>query len=265
MIAICYIRPDPVYRREAFVSGLAKAGYRLAERGRPSSRDDLLVIWNRYGRFESLADDWELDGGSVLVAENGYIGKDELGRQYYALAIHGHNGSGWWPVDDADRFSLLGISVLPWANRTEGYSLICGQRGIGSRTMASPPNWHFETQRAMEKHCAVKVRLHPGNKPAATKLDDDLENAKECVIWSSASGVKSLVMGVPVRYAAPHWVCESAAVPLVPGDATAKPVQNDADRARALHRMSYAQWSVAEIESGEPFNRMRDRISEASW
>lgn len=261
MIAICTIRLEPHYRREAFVSGLQKAGYRVVERGTPKSKEDLLITWNRYGTTELRADSWESDGGTVLVAENGYIGKDEIGRQLYALSVHGHNGSGWFPVGEEDRFTPLGIEVYPWVDRPEGYALICGQRGIGSRQMASPSNWHYQIQKYLGQFGPTKVRLHPGNKPATTRLDDDLAGANKCVIWSSSSGVLALTLGVPVMYDAPRWICQQAAV----SSRSDGLIIDDDLRRKALHKMSWGQWRVSELESGEPFIRIRDNIGAAKW
>ena len=264
MIAICTIRPDPHYRREAFCSGLSKAGFTLSDRGDPRGPTDMLVIWNRYGAQEARADQWEKDGGTVLVAENGYIGKDDEGRQLYALAVHGHNGSGWWPVGSEDRWATLGVEVLPFVRRNEGYSLICGQRGIGSRTMASPPDWHILVSRKLQKQgIATKIRPHPGNRPAATKLEDDLNMAERCVVWSSSSGVKALTMGIPVQYDAPHWICAGAATKV--GPTLAYP--DDETRLKALQRMAHAQWKVAELETGEPFTRILEGVKygAAKW
>ena len=272
MIAMCLIREQPHYRRDAFVHGLRQAGYTLVDHGRPSAPADLLVIWNRYGHFESMADRWEQQGGSVLVAENGYIGKDTNGHQLYALAMHGHNGSGWWPTGDASRWNKLGVPVQEWVSRADGYALVCGQRGIGSRQMASPTNWHYNVG-GKWTFCPIKLRLHPGNKPdpTAPRLEDDLKGARYCVIWSSGSGVKSLIAGVPVIYDAPHWICEDAAVPLRGFRAgTFEMPSPDALselRQTALERMAWAQWTIAELESGLPFTLFRDaaQTGEVSW
>jgi hypothetical protein len=260
MIAINHIRPLPHYRRDAFDAGLRQAGYSIVKQGAPKSAEDLMVIWNRYGGAHQMANQWEASGGTVLVCENGYIGKDAEGRQHYAIAAHGHNGSGWWPVGAEDRFSALGVDVLPWVNRPDGYALICGQRGIGSPTMASPPNWHIGAQKRVKAfHPNTKLRLHPGNKAPAVPLEQDLAGAAWCVIWSSSSGVRALCLGVPVIFDAPHWICEGAAMRLGAGGGT---FPTDEQRAQALHRMAWAQYSVAEIESGEPFVRFRSLIAE---
>lgn len=269
MKAVCLIREQPHYRRDAFVRGLQRAGYTLESRGTPDNADDLLVIWNRYGAGEAMADAWEAHGGTVLVAENGYVGADDEGRQFYALAAHGHNGSGWWPRGSPDRFAALCLDVADWVKRPEGYALVCGQRGIGSRTMASPQNWHVDAARLVDP--PVKLRLHPGNKPKpdAPTINEDLAGARVCVIWSSSSGVKALLRGVPVIYDAPHWVCEGAGIPLRQLKMFDLPSPDALTemRALALSDMAWAQWSVAELETGKPFALFRDaaRAGDIKW
>lgn len=263
-VAMCQIRNDPHYRKDAFLNGLRKAGYNVVPSARPTRKEDLLIIWNRYGGFESMADTWERSGGTVLVAENGYIGKDENGHQLYALSASGHNGSGWWVSTGKDRFGKLGVDVKPWKESTpDGHLLVCGQRGIGSRTMASPSNWHYQTANKLKKVTSrpVKVRLHPGNQPPKTALDDDLAGAHACVIWSSGSGVKALVNGYPVFFDAPHWICSMAA-DHVRNPSVDYEVPNRDDRLRelALFRMAEAQWSIKELDSGEPFDLFKSTI-----
>ncbi len=260
MLAICTVRTDAHYRREVFCAGLKRAGYTLADFGTPSSKRDLLIIWNRYGLNESRADNWEASGGTVLVAENGYIGKDSTGWQYYALAIHGHNGSGWWPTFTDNRFDLLGIELQPWITR-DGVDLVCGQRGIGSRTMKSPPNWDRNVVPRIPQPSKFRIRPHPGNLPAPTTVEQDLEAARRCIIWSSSSGVKALAMGIPVRYDAPHWICSVAATRV--GE-TADRTDNER-RAYAMRRAASAQFSSAELESGFPFVVYRDACEVAKW
>lgn len=256
MIAICRIREQPHYRRDAFVNGLRRAGYSLVESGRPSGPQDLLVIWNRYGANEVAADAWEGLGGTVIVCENGYAGVDDQGRQHYAMAAHGHNGSGWFPVGDEDRLAKLGIELHPW--RVGGdHILVCAQRGIGSREMASPQNWHAMAVQRLRKVTdrPIKVRLHPGNQAPAVPLTDDLRDAWACVIWSSGCGVQALITGVPVYYDAPHWICEDGVRRVNDFGAV---VVDGGWRRRALQKMAWGQRSVAEIESGEPFVTFRE-------
>ena len=265
-IAVNTIREQPHYRRDAFTAGLEALGYKMETIAKkPRSREDLLILWNLHGSNETLRRDWESNGGTVLVTENGYAGKDANGIQLYAISVHGHNGSGWFPVGGEDRFAELRIEVNPWVDRPEGYVLICGQRGIGSRLMASPPKFDEKTVKALEAIGvkSIKIRQHPGNKAPPTTLYEDLSGARLCVIWSSAAGVKALCLGIPVLYCAPHWICADGAARFKgePG----KELRDDGARMRALHTMAHGQWTIAEIASGEPFKRILARLDEAKW
>lgn len=268
MIAIVNIRTQPAYRRDAFVAGLNRVGYSVVQGGKPRGPEDLLVLWNKYDAQEQLANTWERAGGSVIVCENGYIGADAKGRQLYAIAIGGHNGSGTWPIGDEDRLAKLGIELKPY-RIVDGYILVCGQRAIGSKEMAAPKNWHPEMARRIARGTErqIKIREHPGNKPAKVALDDDLAGAFACVIWSSGAGVKALASGVPVFYDAPRWVCEDAAWPVTQwlGGVGPNFLQGHVPdyRPQAMHAMSYAQWEVDEISAGEPFARILESLTVA--
>lgn len=261
--AYCTIRPHPHYRREAFVTGLEKAGWlvHIGYPSRPPNRNDLLVIWNRYGEAEASADRWEKHGGCIIVAENGYVGHDANGIQYYALAIGQHNGGGRWPEGDGSRWEKLGIEPKPW--RKDGAHIVVrGQRGIGSRIMASPPGWHVGCGARLQKVTRRKVKVldHPG-KPACEPgivqwLQANFAGAWCCVIWSSGAGVRALIEGVPVIHEAPHWICEKAAAHDIAMVEKLDGAMRDDLRLQAFHRLAWAQWTVAELASGEPFLRL---------
>jgi len=284
--ACILIRAEPYYRRNAVEVGLKRLGYDI-EIGRqshqhmsfvPKSRHDLLVLWNlKRGVEEDHAARFEARGGSVIVMENGYLARQD--KTIYALNVHGHNGSGWFPFDDReDRFTRLGFPLKPWRERTEGHVLVCGQRGIGSKLMHSPAGWGETmtgnlTARFMKRGGggamlrSVRFRPHPGNFVAKTPLIDDLEYAWACAIWSSAAGVRALVEGVPVYYGARHWICAKAASNVSHLNPECQlPVCSLETRRKALNFMAHGQWSVNEIESGEPFARMRDlNWGEKEW
>lgn len=238
--AVIRIRREPAYRRDAFESGLRRLGYEVLDGSRanaewiPTCRDDLLVTWNRkHGIEERMADAWEAKGGTVIVAENGYLAKTE--KTHYAISVHGHCGSGWFPLGTEDRFTPLGFDLKPMNYDRLGYVLVIGQRGVGSRRMASPARWG----EALAKISGHRFRPHPGVLRPRTPLEADLASAREVRIWSSSVGVRALVEGIPVHHSAPHWICEGE------------------HREAALHRMSWGQWTVAEIAAGEPFARMK--------
>lgn len=256
MKAVSLIRPGPEYRRDAFAAGLKAAGFEYVEgwQGQTPSRDDVLVVWNRYAHFNNTAEMFEKAGASVLVAENGYAGVDAQGHKLYALARAGHNGSGSWFVGNEDRWLPLGIPVKPW-REAGAHVLVCGQRNIGSPSMASPVGWEEQIASQLRgiTRREIRIRHHPEHRNVSlrprTPLEDDLKGCHAVVTWASGAGVQALIGGIPAFFCAPHWILAEAASrhwsrieqPPMP------------DRMAALRRMSWAQWSLAELESGLPF------------
>ncbi len=253
MRAVLTIRKEPHYRREAFERGLQRVGFTIGELKAPSSSSDWLVLWNRKrGDDERRADAWEAAGGTVIVAENGYLAKTE--KTHYSISVHGHTGSGWFPVGDEDRFSPLGFEIKPWRRdfKKHGEIVVRAQRGIGSTLMASPPNWAEKKAAELRRGFTIPVRVvpHPGDKNKALIDAASLVRADMLYVWSSALGVRALVEGIPVDWSAPHWICES----WIGGG-----------REQALHRMSHNQWHFDEIATGEPFARIIANREKASW
>ena len=250
--AILMLRKEPYYRRAAFEAGLKRLGYdvvtpkdsRLVS---PRTPFDLFITWNlKAGSEEDVARRWEKRGGVAIVTENAYLQREDKSR--YAVSTHGHNGSGWFPVGSEDRFSALGFALKDMQSGST--ELVCGQRGIGSSLMRSPPQWaEKKLQDLRARKINAKLRAHPGNFVPKVSLEQDLQGCRVCHIWSSGAGVRALVNGVPVKHYAPHWICEGW----------------EKDRPAALNRMAHGQWSVDEIASGEPFARMRDAGWGPSW
>ena len=271
MKAYCLIRSQPWYRREAFTTGLRMAGLEV-KTGQPDriDRDTVVLMWNRYAENHQIAERVEQGGGTVLVAENGYVGRGgttpkfdvhggvEQGH-YYALAIGGHNGSGRWKQGGPERFEALGVDLKPW--RTGGeYILVCPSRNFGRPDMLMPTFWADQTIRALRKFTKlpIRVRDHPGNNEPKRPLAEDLKGAAAVVVWASSAGVHALIEGIPVLCGAPHWICKDAAFDKA--DAFREDLASPwmqmgfADcRRRAFERMAWAQWTVEEIASGEPF------------
>lgn len=232
------MRPQPPYRRDAFCAGLEACGYTIA-----SGHADVLVIWNRYGQFESLARQYEQAGKPVIVVENGYLGREWRGGTWYAISRTRHNGGGTWHHEETPRWP---VDLKPW--RVDGeHVLVLMQRGIGSPPVAQPSNWRpvLKTDRP------IIVRRHPG-KEEARPLADDLKNAWCCVTWGSGAGIKAIQAGVPVFHAYPDWIGAPAARPL--GHDIEQPFLGD--RGPMFSRLSWAQWELDEIGKGRPFQNL---------
>lgn len=264
------IRRELHYRRDAFDVGLKSCGFDIHDgrAGGEPQPGDILVTWNRYGFADSLARRFEQIGAPVIIAENGYIGLTENpyakpfatkeqtpDSHLYAMALNGHNGSGHWPVGEPGRWRDHGIVPQPW-RKGGRHLLVLPQRGIGPAGTAMPGDWVRETVRGLQAATRrpVRVRQHPGNAPATMPLADDLEGCWAAVTWASGAAIKALCAGVPVFYGFKRWIGAPGALPL--GSDIEKPLRDDAAREWMLDRLAWAQWTVAEITTGEPFRRL---------
>lgn len=255
MKACVLIREMPLYRRDSFVAGLQKLGYTIhSSFGHKvlTSPDDVLVIWNRYGNYDRIARQYEMIGARVIIAENGYLGRDFLEGHWYALARGFHNGGGWWPEGSFKRWESFGINVEPWKRQGDDI-LVLATRHIGPEGVKEPHGWAQRMVNELQSKTKRKVRLrmHPGEKKPLVTLEEDLRNVWACVTWGSGAALKSIVSGVPVFYAYPKWIGAQAASLLT----------KDTDLEHRflyspypmLHKLAWAMWSTKEIETGEPF------------
>lgn len=218
-------------RYDAFSQGFKKLGY-STEHGIPkeAKQGDLFCSWNRIGRADVIAQQFEAAGLPVIIAENSTWGNDFLGGQWLSLWRNLHNRAGRF--GKPDRWDCLNVELAPW--RTGEEVVILPQRGIGSPPVAMPHGW---ADRAY-KRTGGRVRPHPGKNPCKT-LEDDLANARLVVTWGSGSAVKALMIGVPVESDMPNWCGEQN--------------NTDAGRLAMFRRLAWSQWHMDEIRSGEAF------------
>lgn len=243
--AVCMIRAQPHYRREAFEAGLSKVGYTITSAPSRVTKGDLLVVWNRYGHYDQIARRFEAAGATVIVVENGWLGQGK----YFAIAKSHHNGAGVWTTGEEDRWSPLGIHPKPWRQSGDDI-LILPQRGIGPPGVAMPAGWAASVFSRLSKITKrpIRVRPHPGKEPHPP-LDPDFENCWAAVTWGSGAAVHAIVAGIPVFHEMPNWIGAPAA------RAGILEIEDPflGDREPMLRRLAWAQWSAAEVSSGEPF------------
>jgi len=240
--ALNSLRPSQHYEREAFDAGLSAVGYDVVQNLPGPTSGDVLLIWNRYGAWAEQAIQFERFGGRVLVAENGYLGKQWRGGKWFSLAVGHHNGAGTSPYRGPARWDGWGVELSPW--RSGAGSLILGQRGIGEVGLRSPDGWAEATQARYGGH----IRQHPGT-GAAALLEDELRGVARVLTWNSGAAVLALAFGVPVWYAAPEWIGAGAARTLSgwPG----QDLRDDATRLDTFRRMAWAVWNLEEVRTGE--------------
>lgn len=250
-IASVLLRTSASYGRPFFAEGLTRAGYTVSDRyKRRPDPDDLLLIWNRTRGNEPLCQIYERAGARVLIAENGYL-RPPGEPKMYALAIGHHNGAGTWRIGSRCRHKF---AVRDWRNAGD-HILVLPQRGIGEKGVAMPLNWPIRIQQRLKlvTDRPIKVRRHPG----AEKSDPwpDLQGAWAAVTWGSGAGIKALAYGIPVFHDFERWI----GAPAARGDI--RDIEDPwlGDRRQMLRRLSWAQWTQAEIGSGEAFRWLLGR------
>lgn len=243
--AVILLHHTAYYRRDCYARGLREVGYTTTfNRDHKPRRDDLLLIWNRNPGQDRVAKEFEKVGATVVVTENGYIGKTK------ALALNHHSGAGKWFVGTKRRD--LDIDISPWRSDGE-HILVLPQRSIGEPGLAMPRGWQQSIKARLAKVTdrSVIIREHPGkDKTQEPTLERQLKGAWCAVTWASGAGIKAICAGVPVFHDLAQWIGAKAA---------RKNFDNLEDcytgcRDEMLHRLSWAQWTMDEIISGEAFN-----------
>ena len=251
-----------VYTRwQKFAAGLDRLGFEVGDNPHLPRPGDVLVIWNRYARHERAARQYEAAGGTVIVAENGWIGRaPPEGSKPIALCRSHHNGAGAWPIGDQTRWPLFEVELLPWrsaAAAADAHILMLPQRGIGEHGIAMPHDWLNLAITRLRKRTKrrIVVRMHPGmHEPR----DPDFAGAPQpwaAVTWGSGAAIKALAAGIPVFHEMPNWVGAPAAHFGL--DHLEEPVMGD--RLPMFQRLAWAQWSADEIATGEPLARLIER------
>lgn len=259
-------------RMDAFAQGFRACGFQVHERDPHPGEvkpGDVYAIWNRRGAQEGIADRAEAAGGIVLVAENGYFGRDEGGSQYLAISSHGHNGSGKPLIEHRpERLARLGLDFKPWRS-SGGHILVCPNRFIAPSWFLMPQDWVARTVERLRSLCPgreIRVRPHPGHwkrlaeHPAISLRRDGLAGAHACVVWSSSAAIHALLAGIPVICCAPWQICRAACeTSLDAAEAPAMP-----ERMPAFELLARSQFTLAEIREGLPFRSLAVRQEAAA-
>lgn len=105
---------------------------------------------------------------------------------------------------------------------------------------------------ASQRFLTVNVREHPADRKRLINLQDDIAWHDVAIGTSGTAIFEAIQLGVPV-------ICLDAKNEVVP--VCSDSIQGElyrGDRAEWLHDMSYKQWSLAEIASGEAWEHLKD-------
>lgn len=242
MKSVCLAIPpvDENYPWKAARAGLQRLG--LEVRVGVHLGADGLVTWSPWNgsQRQVLQSRYTADGKPVIIMENGWLSPVSQ-VPYWQVARDGWNGTGTFPASGADRWRRWGLAELPWVTR-DGYALICGQRGHPRDPRTSVPGWHEHLQVGQ---LPVVRRARDATRP----LLADMKGASEVHVWTSNAASVAILLGIPVVQHGPNLMVSAMASR--PG----KPLYRG-DRGLELERLAWAQWSGAELVTGEPFARL---------
>lgn len=210
---------------------------------------DLLVLWNRYARYEANAADFERNGGTVVIMENGYFGRNYRGGPWYALSIGQHNGGGLLPPANLRMWDRIDYPEQDWRYNPDGDIVVLATRHMGSEKQREPQGW----AERIAAEIGARIRAHPGaQKDDPVERDrllwEDIKDAAYCITWGSSAGLKAIMMGIPVSYGLRNWIGSSAAQRIEAGHKAFC-----GDRSLLKARLATAMWNLDEIRSGEAF------------
>ncbi len=259
--ALCLIRQNPVYRHDAFVTGMQALGYQVEVapfNNRMPSPDDVVLIWNRYGTGDTQAKLFEAHGATVIVVENAYVDMRDT-KKAFAMSLSRHNGAGMWPAPEYSRLDKLKADLQPW-KASGTHIVVLPQRGVGLPGVAMPRDWGQQIIPRLKKitgSALVYVRPHPGIVKEQTPLEEDLKRAWCAVTWGSSAATKAMIQGVPVFYDFDRWIAGPAAChDFNKISLDQSPIDYMGDREAMFSNLAWAQWSLEEVMTGEPMLRL---------
>ena len=246
---------------------------------------DVAVIWSQLwaGRMKHNEPIWRhyrSQGKPVIILEVGSIKRNET----WKVGINGINGGAIWP--DADGPTRFDLAAKPWRESDSTDPIIlCGQHGHSEQWRGMPPmdEWMRSICSKIRVYTNRKIiiRPHPrfnispdyikgvsnvllaNPKHIEGSYDDfnfeDILRSAHCVIChSSGPGVVSVLGGVPA-FVSPNSMAYSVAMDINELEHIENPSKPNRDE--WVNTLSYTEWTVAEIASGEPWKRLKDKLS----
>jgi hypothetical protein len=238
------------------------------------SSADVAVIWSMLwaGRMKPNQQIWELyksTGRPVIVVEVGML------RRGLTWKL-GVNGTGlladYGQELIPNRANTLGLGVTPWTN--SGYNIVIAcQRSDSEQWTGQSPTiaWLTETARKIRQHSdrPIVIRPHPRQRIAnipgcviespkpipgtydSFDYDQCLKTAWAVINHNSGPGTQAILKGVPAFVG-------SSSLAMSVGNLDIANIENPLrpDRSQWIEQLAHTEWTIPEIESGLPLQRL---------
>jgi hypothetical protein len=232
-------------------------------------RNDILITWNRFNRFNHHCVHFENKGCKVIVLENPYIKMHD----YISVGINYHNNikHAIPCMDDGERFKSFNVEVKPW-NDKGTHILVCTQSKIYNSAGNGHPNYKqpYMWDEMILKHirnysdAPIYFKPHPNGKAPEykqlpskikdieildidTKIEDILPKCFVTVVHTSNSATNSILNGVPVIYTGNSIFLKDCSNY---GIQSLNSISRPDNRINLLNRMAWNQFSMDEIHNG---------------
>lgn len=257
----------PVF--SAIEQGLVSLGHQVVHNEYDA---DAAVIWSMLwtGRMQGNQEVWQTyQNKPIIVAEVGMLNRG----QTWKIGLNGTGVSCYNFTDiTKSRADDLGLTLTPW--RTTGDHIVIALQRQDSEQWAGLPStqtWVNDVCNRLKRYTdrPIVVRSHPRQKIIPTAIspnkiansydcfdfDQSLENAWAVINWSSGPGPQSIINGVPA-FVGP----DSLASPIATFNLSE--IENPAlpDRSSWLNMISHSEWTLNEIASGQPIQRLLPRL-----
>lgn len=238
---------------------------------------DVAVIWSHLwsGRMRRNQEIWKTfrdSGRDVIVLEVGML---KRGRTW-KVGLNGVNRRAWFGQDLQDnRAHKLGIHLQPWH---QGENIVIAvQRGDSEQWsgLPEPTAWVEQTVAKIKSvsNRPIVVRPHPRQRIAGIAgvtvrnprplvntydsfdFDIDLANAWCVINENSGPGCQSIIAGVPAFVGTDSLAAPVANLNLLDIEKPWMP-----DRTAWLEDIAHTEWTVEEIASGYPLQRLLSRL-----
>ena len=258
----------------AFEQGLRTLGIRSNNH---DINANVAVIWSHLwsGRMRHNQEIWKTfrdSGRDVIVLEVGML---KRGRTW-KLGLNGVNRRAWFGQDlQRNRAQMLGLHLQPWH---QGKNIVIAvQRGDSEQWsgLPAPTAWVEQTVAKIKSVTdrPIVVRPHPRQRIASIAgvtvrqprqlvntydsfdFDTDLANAWCVINENSGPGCQSVIAGVPAFVGA-----DSLAAPVANLDLSDIEKPWMPDRTAWLEDIAHTEWTVEEIASGLPVQRLLSRL-----
>ena len=264
----------PVF--DAFQQGLARLGFVSSPHDLSA---DVAVIWSTVwaGRMKANHAVWQefrQSGRPVIVLEVGMLDREIT----WKLGIDG-TGYGCYADTDLDphRPEKLGIVPRPW--RSQGDHILIAMQRTDSEQWKNMPTGEVWLQHTVDHirqntDRPIVIRNHPRQSvPVPTgclhwqpksifnsydsfDFENSISNAWAVINHNSGPGSQSIIAGIPAFV---HCSSLSASVGNLSYDSINNPVMPD--RSQWLIEVSHTEWTIPEIASGYPLERLIFRLA----